>query len=81
MKVRVFVTLRHGVHDPAGEAISRALASQGLTDIKNVRASKFFDLEIDGSAAEAERLAKTAAEKLLANTVIEKFWITTNPTE
>lgn len=75
MKVRVYVALRHGVHDPQGEAISRALGQLGMREISSVKASKFFDLEVEGSKEQAEKAAKAAAEKLLANTVIEKFWI------
>jgi phosphoribosylformylglycinamidine (FGAM) synthase PurS component len=39
-----------------------------------VRQGKVFDIEIaDGDAAKAEATLKEAAEKLLANTVIENF--------
>ena len=75
MKVRVYVALRHGVHDPQGEAIERALSQLGMREITSVKACKFFDLEIEGTKEQAHRTAAAAAEKLLANTVIEKFWV------
>ena len=74
MKARVTVTLKSGVLDPQGKAIEGALRSLGVAGIASVRQGKVFDIEIaDGAAAHAEATLKEAAEKLLANTVIENF--------
>jgi phosphoribosylformylglycinamidine synthase subunit PurS len=74
MKARVTVTLKTGVLDPQGKAIEGALKSLGVAGVASVRQGKVFDIEIEeGDAAKAESAIKEAAEKLLANTVIENF--------
>jgi phosphoribosylformylglycinamidine synthase PurS subunit len=74
MKARVTVTLKSGILDPQGKAIEGALASLGVVGVSSVRQGKVFDIEIaDGDRAGAEARLKEAAEKLLANTVIENY--------
>ena len=74
MKARVTVTLKAGVLDPQGQAIQGSLASLGFAGVGGVRQGKVFDIEIDdGDPAQAEALLKQAADKLLANTVIENY--------
>ena len=74
MKARVTVTLKTGILDPQGKAIEGALKSLGVAGIVGVRQGKVFDIEIaNGDRAGAEARLKEAAEKLLANTVIENY--------
>ncbi len=74
MKARVTVTLKNGVLDPQGKAIEGALKSFRLEGIDSVRQGKVFDIELSlTDKAEAEALLKAAAEKLLANTVVENY--------
>jgi phosphoribosylformylglycinamidine synthase len=75
MKARVTVTLKSGVLDPQGKAIEGALRSLGIEGVASVRQGKVFDIEIEGAAdrAKAEALLKQAADKLLANTVVENY--------
>ena len=74
IKARVTVTLKNGVLDPQGKAIEGALKSLGVAGIASVRQGKVFDIELEeGDAAKAETALREAAEKLLANTVIENF--------
>jgi len=74
MKARVTVTLKSGVLDPQGKAIEGALKSLGISGVASVRQGKVFDIEIDGAdKGRAEAALKDAAERLLANTVIENF--------
>jgi phosphoribosylformylglycinamidine synthase len=76
MKARVTVTLKSGVLDPQGKAIEGALKSLGVEGVASVRQGKVFDIEIEGGdKARAEAALKDAAEKLLANTVIENYRI------
>ncbi len=78
MKVRVFVGLKPGVLDPAGEAVKGGLHHLGYPDVASVRCGKFFDLDVaDGPDAEA-RVAKMA-DQLLANPVIESFRVEVLP--
>ena len=75
MKARVTVTLKSGVLDPQGKAIEGALRSLGIDGVTSVRQGKVFDIEIEGASdrARAEALLKEAADKLLANTVVENY--------
>ena len=74
MKARITVTLKPGVLDPQGKAIEGALKSLGVDGVASVRQGKVFDVEIAGHDREqAEVLLKQAADKLLANTVIENY--------
>jgi phosphoribosylformylglycinamidine synthase len=77
MKARVTVTLKSGVLDPQGKAIEGALRSLGVEGVASVRQGKVFDVELDGATdrAKAEALLKQAADKLLANTVVENYRI------
>src|SRR3954463_1811442 len=89
MKARVTVTLKSGILDPQGKAIEGALKSLGVAGIASVRQGKVFDIEIEGAdQANAEAALKDAADKLLANTVIENYrveliggkgWVTALP--
>jgi phosphoribosylformylglycinamidine synthase len=76
MKARVFVTLKNGVLDPQGKAIGHALNGLGFGDVGEVRQGKVIDIELAGSdQAKARDALKAMCEKLLANTVIEKYEI------
>jgi phosphoribosylformylglycinamidine synthase PurS subunit len=76
MKARVTVTLKSGILDPQGKAIEGALKSLGVVDVASVRQGKVFDVEIAGNdRTQAEATLKAAAEKLLANTVVENYKI------
>jgi phosphoribosylformylglycinamidine synthase subunit PurS len=74
VKARVTVTLKPGVLDPQGKAIEGALRSLGIAGVASVRQGKVFDIEIaDADRAGAGARLKDAAERLLANTVIENY--------
>ena len=76
MRARVFVTLKPSVFDPQGTTVTEALHTLGYDAVKDVRQGKYFELEIDASSpAEAKRIVSEAANKLLANPVIESYRI------
>jgi phosphoribosylformylglycinamidine synthase len=76
MKARVFVTLKNGVLDPQGKAIGRALNGLGFETVGDVRQGKVIDIELSAKdEAAARESLKQMCEKLLANTVIEKYEI------
>jgi len=76
IKARVIVTLKSGILDPQGKAIEGALKSLGVAGVASVRQGKIFDIEVEtADRAGAEAALKNAAEKLLANTVIENYRI------
>lgn len=76
----VNITLRPSILDPQGRAIQHALHSLGYETVSEVRAGKRIALTLEADDAEAaERLAREAADKLLANPVMEDFSVEVNP--
>lgn len=74
MKAIVTVMLKDGVLDPQGEAVRHALGALGFAGVEAVRQGKVIELDLaatDRAAAEAE--VRAMCEKLLANTVIERY--------
>ncbi len=74
MKARVFVTLKDGVLDPQGEAVRHALGTLGFSGVNGVRQGKVIELDLaTADRAQAEAEVRAMCDKLLANTVIEKY--------
>ena len=73
MKVRVFVSLKNGVLDPQGRAIHHAIEGLGIHGVKDVRAGKMLELEVDDTVTDEQ--LDTMARQLLANMVIENYRI------
>lgn len=74
MKARVHVMLKDGVLDPQGEAVRHALGVLGFQGVEAVRQGKVIELDLtESDRAKAEAEVKRMCEKLLANTVIEKY--------
>lgn len=73
-RVVVDVMPKPEILDPQGQAIAGALPRLGFDGVVSVRQGKRFELEIDGPADEGmlDR-ARSMAETLLANPVIEDF--------
>jgi phosphoribosylformylglycinamidine synthase subunit PurS len=73
-KIIVDVMLKREIHDPQGEAISRACQRLGYDDVVGVRQGKRFEVEVRGEADNSAltRVGELAGE-LLANPVIEEF--------
>ena len=76
MRARVFVMLKPSVFDPQGTTVADALHTLGYAAVTGVRQGKYFELDIDAKTTdEARRIAAEAADKLLANPVIESYRI------
>ena len=71
---KVIVTLRKSILDPSGKAVHHALESLGMNSVKDVRIGKYIEVKLDNANRdEAERAAREACEKVLANSVMEDF--------
>ena len=74
MRVKIFVSLKPGVLDPQGKAIERSLHTLGYNEVREVRAGKYLELELDAaSRGAAELRIREICDRLLANPVIEDF--------
>ena len=60
--------------DPQGKAVSNSLHNLGLTSVNNVRVGKHITLQLEAASKDdADKLAREACKKLLANQVMESF--------
>ena len=76
MRVKIFVSLKGGVLDPQGKAIERSLHTLGYAEVQDVRMGKYLELNVEASSREAaDSRIREMCEKLLANTVIERYSI------
>lgn len=76
MKARVQVMLKNGVLDPQGKAIEHSLASLGFSNVDEVRMGKVIEVDVAETDIDKARVQITdMCEKLLANTVIERYEI------
>lgn len=73
MKARVYVTLKPGVLDPAGKAVAGALRALGFDEVADVRLGKFIEVELGEGPGDPKARVEAMCEKLLANTVIERY--------
>jgi phosphoribosylformylglycinamidine synthase len=77
MIARVYVTLKHGVLDPQGQAVHDALGRLGFAEVRDARIGKYIELKLDDAAGKdptaLEARLRKMCEGLLANTVIEQF--------
>lgn len=74
MKAKIHVTLKSGVLDPQGTAITTALHHMGLPQVEGVRQGKFFEVELkESDPAKAKAAVEKMCAGLLANTVVENF--------
>lgn len=71
---KIYVTLKEGVLDPQGNAVSKALHAMNYKEVQNVRIGKYMELFIEGeNAEEVEKRVDEMCSRLLANPVIEQY--------
>jgi phosphoribosylformylglycinamidine synthase len=72
--VRIAVTLKHEVLDPAGQATEAVVQERGFPEVHSVRIGKMVDLVITaGSQDDALERARRLAKEFLANPVLERY--------
>ena len=76
MKFSVTVILKKDVLDPQGKVVGQTLKNMGMSNLKQVRQGKFFEIDLDESDTnKGEMKVKEMCEKLLANQIVEDFQI------
>jgi len=76
LKFAVTVTLKKDVLDPQGKVVSQTLKNMGMSNLKQVRQGKFFEIDLnEKDDSKARDQIKEMCEKLLANQIIEDFKI------
>ena len=76
-RVVVHVMPKAEILDPQGQAIVGALGRLGFGGVSDVRQGKRFELEVDDSVDDTT--VAEIAESLLANTVIEDWTMSREP--
>ncbi len=72
--VYIAIERKEAILDPQGKAVEHSLGSLGFRQIENTRIGKLVRLTVEAaSPAEASVVAGQAAEKLLANPIMETF--------
>lgn len=73
--MRITITVKKDIHDPAGVAVKQALLHSGLSHLVDVRIGKVIDLcfkdHKDKTCVEVEHVAKS----FLSNPIVEDFSI------
>jgi phosphoribosylformylglycinamidine synthase len=74
VRARVVVYPRPEILDPQGKAVLQALDRIGIREVREVRAGKVFDIELETENEERARLRlQESCDKLLANTIVEDY--------
>jgi len=80
MRVKIFVSLKSGVLDPQGKAIEGSLHTLGYNEVREVRAGKYIEIELDAMTSDAAELRiREICDKLLVNPVIEDYRFEISP--
>lgn len=72
-RARVLIRPKHGILDPQGEAVERALPALGYEGASDVRIGRMVELEVPehGGREDLDQIC----ERLLANPLIEDYEI------
>ena len=71
-RVRVFVTLKESILDPAGNAVQGSLQNLGFDEVREVRVGKVIELNLE-SVENVEARVKEMCEAVLVNMVMEAY--------
>lgn len=72
-KVKIYVTLKESILDPQGSAVQSSLQKIGYEEVTDIRIGKYLEVEIADTDRDVEAIVKEMCEKVLTNTVIEKY--------
>jgi phosphoribosylformylglycinamidine synthase subunit PurS len=72
-KVKIYVTLKESILDPQGSAVKGSLDKIGYGEVQDVRIGKYLEVNIGDTERDVDTIVKEMCEKVLTNTVIEKY--------
>lgn len=76
MKASIEISLKDGILDPQAKTIFNALQTLGFDCVKDLKIAKKMTLDLNlENPQEAEKIAESMAQDLLANPVIENYKI------
>jgi phosphoribosylformylglycinamidine synthase subunit PurS len=68
LRARVLIKPKHGILDPQGQAVERALPALGFNGVSNVHVGRVIELDVEDLSEVPEM-----CERLLANPLIEDY--------
>jgi phosphoribosylformylglycinamidine synthase PurS subunit len=71
MKFKITVTLKAGILDNAGKAVTRALNTMGYDEVNDVRIGKEYYLTC--KKKDIAKIAKSVTNEVMENYIIEKL--------
>ncbi len=78
--VEATIMPKDGVNDPQGEAVHSGLRSLEFNGVRGVRVGKLISISLEAdSKEEAIQQATSMCDQLLANPVIEKYFLSAVP--
>ena len=76
MKFSITVTLKKEVLDPQGKVVQNTLVNLGMSNLKNIRQGKYFEIEVEEKDQNnAKKYVDEMCKKLLVNLIIEDYKI------
>jgi phosphoribosylformylglycinamidine synthase len=76
LKFSITVTLKKDVLDPQGKVVQNTLVNLGMSNLKNIRQGKYFEIEVEEKDQNnAEKYVDEMCKKLLVNLIIEDYKI------
>jgi phosphoribosylformylglycinamidine synthase subunit PurS len=72
VRARVLIRPKHGILDPQGQAVERALPALGFDGVSNVHVGRLVELDVEDASQVPEM-----CERLLANPLIEDYEVLT----
>ena len=70
----IYVTLKKGILDPDGKAITQRISSLGFDQVQEINTGKYFLLKLNSQdRASAEQDVRQICEKILVNLVLEDY--------
>jgi len=82
-RLRMAVTLKPEVLDPAGQATQQVVHERGFPEVSELRIGKVVDIAMNANSAEdALAKARRLGSEFLANPVLERFevWVQSDET-
>ncbi len=76
VRIRLEISYLDGVEDPEAATIYHNLEILGYYSVRKVNMLKVYELEFSDNVEEAKKKAKTIAESILVNPVINGYTIT-----
>jgi len=76
LKFSITVTLKKEVLDPQGKVVQNTLVNLGMSNLKNIRQGKYFEIEVEEKDQNnAKKYVDEMCKKLLVNLIIEDYKI------